>query len=378
MAVFKLSKIILFAAFCVSVSAKWKCPDTITLMANLTKNGTFETDIGFNSTFPLVKTVDGNVTRVAPWINLTRMWLELNFTAEQKTPLMTLLGKHPNITSAAISYNCNITYFNCTAECRFTKDAVQMIGEEPNVSDSATDGDVCTDGYDLQALTNHSHWLESRWSKMCDYFLTLQFKDQNLAWMTFVNNETVRCEFNTTVPIRYNITLYGQNLTRMDSECTQNENQTVVCVISNSTEFIQNTSLPNCTIHRNPWPVSINAKFNYTDEELQEYTYDDPDYYEYLDDYYTEESNENDEDGEEDDEEDGEEDAVRLDGESGYEKQIEDPKKDTGNTVPPGNVLLVAGIVALATVGVLVILFRKRKIKPQDSSTYCNHPRHWY
>ncbi|AAF99253.1 pr152.4 [rat cytomegalovirus strain Maastricht] len=379
MATHALTKIVLCVAVCTGLSTAWRCPDTMSLMANQTRNGSFETVTGFNSTFPFVKTVNGTVVQLAPFVNISRMWFELNFTAEQKTPLETLLNKHPNLTSAAIVYNCNVTTLNCTVACVFKGETTEG-SREVNVSDAENGVHVCNDGYHLHRLMNHSHWLEGRWTHLCEYFVTLQFKEQNLAWMTLIGNETVECAFNTSIPIRYNITLYGYNLTRVDKECTQRDNQTVFCSITNSTRDIYNMSVLNCTIHRRPWPVWINAKFNYSEDELMTYEYDNPDYYYYKDgDYYEDEDEDEDEDEENEDEYNGngEELINETTSKPNYAKQVKDPT-NSDVVIPPGSVLLIIGIVALVAVTVLAVTFRKRRGGVREMANYQKRSRSLY
>lgn len=377
-----LLKIFSVAILFVGVSAKWKCPDMLSLTANLTRNGTFETEVGFNRTFPLIKTVDGNVTQVAPWINLTRMSLELNFTAEQRTPL-TLLINQTNLTSVSVTYQCNITYFNCTVSCSFAEQTVERVNEESNLL--GTEGSsLCTEGYHLSDLRNQSDRLELKWTKMCDYLVTMQIKDQALAYMRYTDNETIQCDFNTTVPLRYNITLHGTNLTDVEQICTQNENQTVMCLVTNSTQYIHNGSLPQCTVRSPPWPVMINAKFNYSEEELTQYQYDDPNYYDYLDDYYREnskEENEGEEEEEDEDEEEEEEVEEEVEGTTlgpSYEKHVKDPRSDDKRAPPSETVLLVVGIVALAAVAMLAFMVRKRKTRARNVHVHYNQSRSPY
>lgn len=370
MATCELTKILLLVTLYVGISVSWRCPDKMSLMSNQTRDGPFETEIGFNSTFPFVKTVNGSVTQIVPFVNISRMWLELNFTMEQQTPLQALLTKHPNLTSAAIIYNCNITMLNCTVTCIFKGENVK--GD--NISEAENGLHVCNDGYHLHLLTNNSHWLVGRWTHLCEYFVTMQVKEPNLAWMTLIGNETVECDFNTSIPIRYNITLYGHNLTRVDRECTQNDNQTVFCSVTNSTRDVYNISVLNCTIHRNPWPVWINAKFNHSDDDLMAYEYDNPDYYYYRDDYYDGEEDDDDEDEDEDNGEDDEEVIVQSTPEPNHEKQVKDPTNVGDAPLPSGSLFLVVGIIALAAVAVFAITFRKKKIGTRETSHFHKRP----
>lgn len=380
MAICVMIKVFSLIAFCGVVSATWRCPDKMTLVANLTSNGTFLTEIGFNTTFPFVETVDGNVTMVVPWVNISRMWAELNFTAQQRTPLTELLSQHPNVSFAALIYDCNITALNCTVDCVFGERPTDGF-EESNTLGMINEDDVCTNGYNLSMLTNHSHWLEKRWTKLCDYFITLQYKEQNLAWLKLMENSTVTCEFNTSTPLRYNITLHGPNLTRQDEFCIQNANRTVMCSITNSTEYIYNMSLLKCVIHRPPWPVWVSAKFNFTDEELEEYQYEDGgDYYYYEDDgeyyYYDEYEGEYYDDSEEEEkEEENEQEKETVGAKSTppthhHAKRVGRPRGDKKKPGSENALVLVVGIIALATVGVLVILFRKKMDKPPGSAIY--------
>lgn len=359
-----VAKILLLTTLYTEASAAWMCPDVMSLVANLTRNGTFETEIGYNTTFPLLRTVNGSVISHVPWINVSRMWLELNFTAEQETPLTTLLEQHSNATSAGIIYNCNVTALNCTVDCVFGEQTATELGEESNISSTNGSNDVCTSGYHLEDLTNSSTWLETRWTRMCEKFVSMQVMDQSLAWLKFIGNETVLCEFNTSIPIRYNITLYGYNLTRVDQPCTEDENQTVMCSVSNSTRDIQNTSLLNCTIHRNPWPVSINAKFNRSAEEMEYYDYeeDNEDYYSFDDDGYDTENEESEDDGKVEEVDESSHESIR-------EKRVGDPKEEEPKPAPQDTLVLVIGIIALGTVAVFAIIIRRKMNRSSRSSS---------
>lgn len=310
---------------------------------------------------------------VAPWINISRMWVELNFTEEQRTPLTQLLQQHPNSSFAAVTYACNTTTLNCTVSC--------MLGDGSNGSSAENGSSLCTDGYRLEYLTNSTRWMHLRWGKLCAKFMTLQIMEPNLAWLKLVGNDTVVCEFNTSVPIRYNITMYGHNLTRVDKQCTQNENQTVMCSISNSTLDIHNMSVLNCTIHRAPWPVWIVAHFNRSEDDMEEYYYYEDeyeDYFEYDDDGYDVliEYREGEEDYEEyEEEEEEEEETQRVTGEGTVElpkhaKHVGGPPKKKPPPKRHGGPVLIVGIVAVATVGILAVLLRKKMKRSPHKTIY--------
>lgn len=372
-----ITKVILFVAFCIGASTAWRCPDALTLNSNLTTDNTFTTEIGFNTTYPLITTVNGTVEYVVPWVNISRMWIELNFTGQQRIPLTELLQEHQNASFAALTYNCNLTTLNCTVHCSFGDQYTGELGE----SGSENGSDVCTEGYRTDFITNSSEWIHRRWNNLCGKMITLILMEPSLAWLKLVGNDTVRCEYNTSIPIQYNITMYGTNLTTIERECDRDENRTVICVLTNSTRDIHNMSSLGCTIHRPPWPVWTDASFNRSDEDLEglgDYYYDDDDYYYYDDEeieyvIHNRDDYEYDED-EEKEEEETEEEPINAEenNETGHHqrdshhaKSIGDRPKDDGNSAPASPILIV-GILALATVGILAIVFRKRLRKPRE------------
>lgn len=226
-------------------------------------NESLRQELGFNTTFVLLAQNNGSTAIQYPWTDPKKFHTELNFTHVQWDSLKNL-SLVTNSSRVGVHYSCNITTLNCTVFC--------TVGEGEGLGETGQSGGFCGEGTGLELLRQDPN-ITSRWFELCGNVTGAQDSDPSPVYMDLINgNQTLFCEFNTTVPIMYNVTLWEGGVNTTTAPCVQNGNLTVMCYVEVNVTGIRNVSDVICTISSPYWPVRLTG-----------YQFDD-EYYEYYED----------------------------------------------------------------------------------------------
>lgn len=259
-----LSCLVLFAAYVGRSSATGCYGAGMQITSFYTsQNETIWGEIGFNTSYPFLIQVNGTLLTNYSWVDPTKFGAELNLTEVQRTPL-TNLSIVTNSSRVGVEYNCNMTTLNCTVRCLYGS-------EDGLTSGGQSGGGFCGDGFGLELLRNSPN-LTARWIEVCDNLTTEQILDEASVHIGLSDhNETIICEFNTTVPIHYNVTLWKGGLNATTRPCHQEPTLEVTCRVEANLTNVENVSDVICTVW-SQWPVRVNG-YQYRDDD-GDYYYD--------------------------------------------------------------------------------------------------------
>lgn len=234
------------------------------------QNNSLDAEIGFNTSYPFLKLHNGTLVTNYSWVDHDLFGAEMNFTELQRDPLKNL-SVVTNSSVVGVEYSCNITTLNCTVRC------LNGSEEDGLTFGSESGGGFCGNGFGLELLRNSPN-LTERWIGVCDNLTTEQILDEADVHIGLSDhNETIACEFNTTVPIHYNVTLWKGGLNATTRPCHQDPTSLLVlCHVEANITNIVNVSDIVCTVWSH-WPVKING-YQYTDDDgdyYYEYSGDD-------------------------------------------------------------------------------------------------------
>lgn len=321
----------LFAAFSglflgsvrVGRSSAVACHDSGMLLSTFYTRGdeSVRGEVGFNTTFVLLARENGTIVIRYPWMNATEFETEMNFTELQREPLRNL-SLVTNSSRVGVHYSCNLTTIECAVNCSFGSNETGLGAADRNV------GGFCVEGFGLEMLKNSSNITE-RWLRLCDDLIAVQNRDASPVYMDLTSDgQKLFCRLNTTVPIRYNVTMWDGGVNATSAPCRRDRNLTVICELEVNVTGVRNITDVLCTIRSEWWP-----------DRFTEYRFDE-DYYEYYDE---------------------DEDEGVLEARSGDEPTADASRSNLGGA------FVVAACVGLS-VGFVGMLLRRRNIWESDPS----------
>lgn len=254
-------------SFCVGRCSTFACHDSGIFLTAIYSHGneSVRGEVGFNTTFVLLARENGSLMIQYPWTDPNEFGTELNFTELQRDPLKNL-SLVTNSSQVGVHYSCNLTTLNCTVWCTFGPGGTSL-GDAVQGT-----GGFCVEGFALDSLKNSTN-ITDRWLELCDNLTAVLNKDLSPVYMDLTeNNQTLFCELNTTVPVRYNVTVWGGGVNATTEPCRQNRNLTVICYVEVNVTGVENITDVLCTIRSRWWP-----------ERFTEYRIDD-EYFEYYED----------------------------------------------------------------------------------------------
>lgn len=128
-----------------------------------------EIKIGFTEHTRMIIVENGSTVEVDPWVVLSEMSIELNFTMEQKMFLQELHEFYPDSAKVSVTYYCKIVNFRCFVACdighRIVRAREHSIAYDRELNRSVVE--TCTRGHDVDTLRNSSETISNRWSDLC-------------------------------------------------------------------------------------------------------------------------------------------------------------------------------------------------------------------
>lgn len=302
------------------------------------QNESVRGEIGFNTTFPLLIRENGTILLKYPNVDPNKFWTELNFTEAQRDPLKNL-SLVTNSSQVGVHYVCNFTTLNCTVRCTFASDEEGLGNTDQSV------GGFCADGFDTRSLKDAPN-ITDHWVDLCITMLDLETDEPSRIqlWLRD-DNQTIVCDYNTSVPIPYEVRLWGGGLNTTTVPCVQNWNRTVVCHIEANVTGVQNVSDILCTVLTSSWNTRFARRL-----------YDEEDDF-YL--YYSDDEGDGKTDGEQDEEE-----TLLLQLSGGKRSEGNGPGPDVGGGGSSVTVVVVVACIGLFAASVGAMLSRKRPRKP--------------
>lgn len=261
---------LVLVSLCVGRSSAAECYGAgLSLTAIYThQNESVRGEVGFNTSFALLIQENGTLGLSYPWIDANEFGSELNFTARQREPLRNL-SVVTNSSQVGVHYLCNLTTLNCTVSCSFGSGEETGLGADANRSA----GGFCSEGSDLESLKESPN-ITNRWDRLCLEVMEAQTDESSsIRFELQDGNETVTCDYNTTVPVRYNITLWGGGLNTTTVSCRQDLNRTVICHVTANVTGLQNVSDVLCTVLSSSWPTRFAKRLFEEEDDFYIYEY---------------------------------------------------------------------------------------------------------
>lgn len=212
-------------------------------------------EVGLNVTFPLIFMINGYEveSRTYPWMPVDTMIFETLFLENQLSLLENVSSWYPRVDLVSVQYSCVFHPFNCTVMYTILNASVVTV---LNVT-----GQLAR-GTDLDSLKFGAHILSNRWTKICEKVRSLDTVEDILAaFVVLSGTGKMICFMLTHTPVKYTLTLYGDNLNTISVNATLRVNRTVTALIVNQTTPDYDFTRVNCSIS-SPfgWKVEIERR----------------------------------------------------------------------------------------------------------------------